>query len=177
MPASASRQWLAVACLVLCGCGTQGLAQPASPPPPPQSWSFIAFETKSWGEPLSSWRLLRNGGGSWTETIKAKGQRLGEYSIAWHEIEPNEQNYTAVERVLRRLPHPAPDFSECRNLVTDMPYGTIRLTSGATTIEISWNSGCMDESYRPFIDTLKEADAMVREWGKAGKVLRTEDVS
>jgi hypothetical protein len=56
----------------------------------------------------------------------------------------------------------------------DLPYGTIRLTRGATTLEISWNSGCMDDGYRAFIDLLKAADSLVAGWGRAGNILRTE---
>lgn len=174
--ASANRQWLALACLMLGGHIQPAFAQAAPPTPPPPEWNFIAFETKSWGEPLSSWRLLNNGGGSWTEAVKAKGQSLGSYLLVWHEIEPNVQNYIAIERILRGLPHPAPDFNRCANRMSDMPYGTIRLTSGATTIEIAWNSGCLDESYQSFLNILKDADGRVRALGKAGKVLRTEAV-
>lgn len=171
-----NREWLASACLMLGGLGQIAVAQDAPPPPPPPEWNFIAFETKSWGAQISSWRLISNGGGSWTETVKAKGPKLSEQAFVWHEIEPRAQNYITIERILKSLPMPAPDFNDCANFMTDMPYGTIRLTSGATTMEIAWNSGCMDESYRPFLDTLKEVDAQVREWGKAGKVIRNETV-
>lgn len=136
---------------------------------------MIAFEVKSWGTPVSSWRLLSNGGGSWTETIRETNAKFGEYTLAWHEIEPNVQNYIAIERILRGLPQPAPDSQDCENFMTDMAYGTIRLTRGATTTEIAWNSGCMDEGYRAFLDTLKEADMRMRDLGRVGKVLRTEE--
>lgn len=167
--------------LLLAGlfCATLGhsaSAREAAPPPPPTSpdWDMIAFEVKSWGEPVLSWRLLSNGGGSWTETIKKEGERLGQYALVVHEIEPNVRNYIAIERILRMLPNPAPDSNSCANFMTDMAYGSIRMTKGATTTEVAWNSGCIDEDYRAFLHTLKSADALVREWGKAGEVLRTE---
>jgi len=56
-----------------------------------------------------------------------------------------------------------------------MPYGTIRLTRGSTTKEISWNAGCMDKDYVAFLDTLKAANELVGKWGKVGKIIRTED--
>lgn len=84
--------------------------------------------------------------------------------------------YRQVETVLSRLPDPIPDYADCANRMTDLPYGTLRLTRGATTVEIAWNSGCMDDAYRAFIATLKAADAAVADWGRAGRVLRTEDM-
>lgn len=137
---------------------------------------MIAFEVKSWGEPVTSWRLLSNGGGSWTEAVKNEGERLGDYTLVWHEIEPRIEHYIAIERILKKLPTPAPDSNDCANFMPDLAYGTIRLTKSATTTEIAWNSGCMDEDYKPFLETLKAADQQVREWGKAGQVLRTKDV-
>lgn len=149
---------------------------PAAPAPPPgPDWDMIAFEVKSWGEPVSSWRLLSNGGGSWTESVKKEGARLGDYTLVWHEIEPKIANYIAIESILRNLPTPAPDSNDCTNFMPDLAYGTIRLSQGATTTEIAWNSGCMDLEYKPLLDTLKTADQQVREWGGAGKVLRSED--
>ncbi len=59
--------------------------------------------------------------------------------------------------------------------MTDMAYGTLRLTRGAITVEIAWNSGCLDDGYRAFIETLKTADDGVAAWGRAGRILRTEE--
>jgi hypothetical protein len=58
--------------------------------------------------------------------------------------------------------------------MTDLPYGTLRLTKGATTIELAFNSGCRDAAYVTYLDVLQEADQLVAGWGKAGEILRTE---
>jgi hypothetical protein len=58
--------------------------------------------------------------------------------------------------------------------MTDAPYGTIRLTRGATTTEIAWNSGCMDSQYLRFLSILQSADQKVAAWGKAAPVVQTE---
>ena len=137
-------------------------------------WDMVAFEVRSWGRPVTSWRLLRNGSGSWTETVEEPGGRAPRHTAVWHEFEAGEQGYERVARELSRLPLPAPDPRGCRNLMTDLPYGTIRLTRGATTVEIAWNSGCLDADYRAFVGTLKSADSIVTGWGRAGRILRTE---
>jgi len=137
-------------------------------------WDMIAFEVKSWGRPVTSWRLLQNGSGSWTETIEARGAQAPRYSLVWHEFDAGEPGYARVAAELSRLPVPAPDPATCADYIADLPYGTIRLTRGATTVEMVWNSGCMDADYKAFIQMLKAADSIVAGWGRAGRVLRTE---
>lgn len=150
------------------------MAQDASPDPPAPEWDMVVFEVKSWGAPISSWRILADGGGSWTEAVRADGAAYPDYQLAWHEITPDPRNYIALEKVIRQLPKPAPDSQQCANFMADMAYGTIRLTRGATTIEIAWNDGCMDESYRAFMAVLKQADEHMQALGKAAPVTRTE---
>jgi hypothetical protein len=137
-------------------------------------WDLIAFEVKSWGQPVTSWRLLADGSGSWTEAIRDEGTPLGDYRLVWHEFAAGADGYQQVESILSRLPEPIPDYADCANRMTDLPYGTLRLTRGATTVEIAWNSGCMDDGYRTFIETLKAADTAFACWVRAGRVLRTE---
>jgi hypothetical protein len=137
-------------------------------------WDMIAFEVKSWGRPVTSWRLLQNGSGSWTETVAARDAPASRYSLVWHEFDAGELGYERVATELSRLPMPAPDSAACADYITDLPYGTIRLTRGATTVELAWNSGCMDADYKAFIQVLKAADSIVAGWGRAGRVLRTE---
>lgn len=149
------------------------MAVAAKDAPSQPEWDMIAFEASSWGEPVSAWRIGKTGG-SWTETVRKDGARIGDYTLAIHEIEGGGKNTREIARILKDIPIPAPDSGDCENFMTDMVYGTVRLTKGATTTEIAWNSGCMDENYRPLLDALKAADARMREWGKAGKVIRTE---
>lgn len=160
-----------LAAIALVSVVPSGLAQ-ESPPAP--RWDFIAFEVKGWGEPISSWRLTSRGGGSWTETRKNEGEPLGSYTLVWREIEEDAQLTIALENILTKLPKPAPDSNKCANFMPDLPYGTLRLTKGATTTEIAWNSGCMDEDYRAFMALLKQADILLAEAGRKGRVLREE---
>lgn len=137
-------------------------------------WDLVALEVKSWGQPVTSWRLLADGSGSWTETVRDDGALFGDYRLVWHEFAAGEDGYRNIETILSRLPETIPDYGACSTRMTDLPYGTLRLTRGATTIEVAWNSGCVDDGYRTFIETLQAADAAVAIWGRAGRVLRTE---
>lgn len=138
--------------------------------PPGPNWDLIAFETKSWGAPLSSWRVGKEGSGSWVEAVQ-EGNDPRQTILVNHEIDGDVGNYIALERIFSGLPVPAPDPDDCNNFMPDMPYGTIRLTRGATTTEIAWNAGCMDPDYLKFLDLLKQADSFVSEKGRTGKIL------
>ncbi|MBY6014981.1 hypothetical protein KUV75_08695 [Qipengyuania gaetbuli] len=164
---------LAVSVLSLASCNAARAESPSPPPAP--DWDFVAFEVKSWGGPITSWRILPNGGGSWTEAIRPEGQPpTAPASQAWHEIEPDVTNYAKLEEILPKLPSPAPDFDACDNRMNDMAYGTLRLTRGATTTEIAWNEGCLDDDYQDFMGILREADEHMRTPGKAAPVSRVE---
>lgn len=138
-------------------------------------WDFIEFEVKSWGSPISSWRIIPDGGGSWTKTVRPDGAAPNDpASTAWHEIPSNKANYTELIAILNELPAPAPNSEDCTNFMSDAPYGTLRLTKSATTTEIAWNAGCMDDDYIVFLDILKAADQHMRALGKAAPLSRTE---
>lgn len=157
-----------------------GLALLGSPAPVPaadrQGWDMIAFEMRSWGRPIASWIIGRDGGGSWVETVSLPGAPFSRYRLVIHEVKPDPAAHAALLKTLSQLPASAPDSTECRNMMTDMPYGTLRLTKAATTTEIAWNSGCQDPAYERFLDVLKAADQAVTARGKAGRTLRTEEV-
>ena len=147
----------------------------AEPVPDAQAWDFVEFEVKSWGSSRSSWRMLPNGGGSWTVPVQEDGQPPNAPAAQqWHEIEPEAGNYVLLEAILDKLPDPAPDYQDCANFITDAAYGSLRLTRGATTTEIAWNSGCLDDDYVAFMDVLREADQHVQALGKAAPVSRVE---
>lgn len=164
---------LTIAALLL---GAEGTAQPPTSRSWSGPWDMVSFEVKSWGHPVTSWTLLADGSGSWTEAVREDGAQPDDYRLVWHEVAAGEDGYRQVERVLSRLPDPVPDYDDCTNRMTDQPYGTLRLTRGATTVEVAWNSGCMDDGYRVFIETLEAADTTVAARGRAGRVLRTERV-
>ena len=176
-------QWirarLASGTLALCVAAGGSLAGGAAGGAPPLAgpWDMIAFDVRSWGRPLTSWRLLPGGSGSWTESVEERGERGPRFGAVWHEVEAGPQGFGRLAAELARLPMPAPDSAACSNFIPDLPYGTLRLTRGATTIEIAWNSGCMDADYRAFVAVLKAADSMVAGWGRAGRVLRTEPLA
>jgi hypothetical protein len=138
------------------------------------AWDSVAFEMNSWGQPLASWTVFRGGGGNWVETVREGNTTFGKYTLVVHQVEAGDRGYGALLGILRNLPRQAPDYEACRNSMTDMPYGTLRLTRGSTTTEIAWNAGCMDKPYVEFLDTLKSANELVGGWGKSGKVLRSE---
>ncbi len=154
--------------------GTSAQETTEAAPPPAPDWDMIAFEVKSWGAPRWRWQYTPQYGGVWIEAVSEDGAALGDYTLEFHPLEADAERYIALENIMRQLPDPAPDSAECEQMMTDMAYGTVRLTRAATTTEIAWNSGCMDDDYAAFVGLLREADQMVSEWGRAVPVSRTE---
>jgi len=138
-------------------------------------FDMIAFEVKSWGAPANRWQYGPDYGGVWIEVLSDPSERLGNYTLAFHPIAADRDRYSMLEAIVDRLPAEIPDSADCERNMTDMPYGTLRLTRGAVTQEIAWNSGCMDDHYVEFMDLLKEADRMVTDWGRQAPVSRTEE--
>ncbi|MBY6217350.1 hypothetical protein [Qipengyuania aquimaris] len=151
-------------------------AQEAAPPPPPPDYDEVVFEAKLRGQPIAAWSLFVDGSGVWSEFEQEEGAPAYQYTRIYREIERGVTNYVGLERILRQLPKDVPDYDRCEQRVTDAAYGTIRMTSGARTIELAWNSGCFDEDYRAFMQTLTEADRYVAALGEDGRAMRTEKV-
>jgi len=139
------------------------------------NFDMIAFEVKSWGAPANRWQYGHSYGGVWIEVVSDPSDRLGNYTLAFHPIPADRDRYSLLETIIDRLPAEIPNSEECERKMTDMPYGTLRLTKGAVTLEIAWNSGCMDEDYVEFMGVLKEADRVVTEWGREEPAARTEE--
>lgn len=152
-------------------------ARPAPVPPPGPEWETIAFEAKSWGAPIARWEFSANSGGVWIAIKDIEGKPVGNFTRSYHLLGKDQQRYRDLEALIRQLPFPAPDPGLCRNKMNDMAYGTLRLTKGAMTTEIAWNSGCQDEGYRRFMTTLREADELVASWGKGVPASRTETIT
>lgn len=153
---------------------SESLAAQTTKAPAPD-WDMVAFEMRSWGEPVTSWRIMADGQGSWTETVRENPNApLGDHSLVWHELNADKDGVAKLFGILAALPQPAPSYRDCTDAISDQPYGNIRLTKGATTTEIAYNAGCLDDDYVAFLDVLRNANGLVEGWGKVGKVLRTE---
>lgn len=150
-------------------------AQDTDAEPAEAEWDMIRFDVLSWGGPVTWWQFTPEYGGVWAQNTSDPGVYSETYTLAFHPLEADRARYDALAGLMRRLPDPAPDSEPCENFLTDQAYGTIRLTRGATTTEIAWNSGCMDEDYAAFMAILREADALVSGWGREVPVGRTED--
>ncbi len=164
---------LALACALALSSGTASARKEA--PPPQSDWDMIAFEMKSWGITQSRWQYSREYGRVWIAFAAKPDAPQPTQTLSFHTLEPDNKRYAALAQLVSQVPVPAPDPATCKNMMTDQPYGTIRMTRGATTTEIAWNAGCQDKDYLALLGTLREADALVAAWGKAAPVNRTED--
>lgn len=153
---------------------TASSAHGEKPDDAPQ-WDQIAFEIKSWGAPVRQWQYTPDYGGSWVSTKRKEGTDPQVWTRSYHTIEADADRFAALQRIVERMPEPAPDTSNCQDIMTDQPYGTIRMKRGATTVEVAFDASCLDDDYVAFLDILRDADRLVTGWGKDVPATRTED--
>ena len=84
----------------------------------------------------------------------------------------------ALAAILSRLPDVPPSPDDCRLITTDAPRGTLVLSGGASggAKTYRFDTGCRDRESVEFVDTLKQADALVGTWAKAGKLISKQSV-
>ena len=150
-------------------------AEDESKAPPPPSWDMLAFEVKRWRKIQTRWQFTPQYGGVWVEVSPKADAEAPTETHAFHTLAQDPARFLKLADIVAKLPPVAPDSEACANMMNDAPYGTIRMTKGATTTEIRWNSGCMDQDYASFMGVLREADTLVSGWGKANPADRTED--
>lgn len=108
------------------------------------------------------------------EYVEPENPQTRGQTIAYRALDADSERYQQLEMILDELPDTAPDSAKCDNFMPDLAYGILRLTRNATTAEISWNSGCQDRIYAPFLKVLRDADTLVSGWAKDIPVTRTE---
>jgi hypothetical protein len=128
---------------------------------------MVALERSSWAFPMSSWQVLPDGSGSWTEAERPAGAMLSEYRLVRQELPTDPAPAARLGEMMEGLPMPPPDTERCADFITDQPYGSLRLSKGAGALELVYNAGCRDEVYLVLLDRLRAADEVVAQRGRA----------
>lgn len=137
-------------------------------------YDIVAFELKSWGVPIDSWSVSADGTGEWVETLRTEGQGFRDYHLARHPLHLTPAQVAQVVRAAAAVPPPF-DERSCKESVTDMPYGTLRLTRGGRTEELRFSNNCRDPGNLALIQRLQALDTLVSAWGKAAPALADGD--
>jgi hypothetical protein len=162
------------ACLLaiaaLAGCASEATGATDEAPGP--GWINASYEVNSWGKPLGSWSISADGTGTWTRAEPFGGEGIP-VVVETRAIVSPPGGLQKLDAILGRLPDVPPSDSNCRDHATDMPYGTLALSGGGQggAKEYAFDTGCLDPNYKHFIATLTQADALVGEWAKAGKLI------
>lgn len=139
-------------------------------------WELVRFETSSWGRVVSGWSIGRAGEGAWwiRENTNGDPGPVGPFQVTYHEFDAGPAGFDRLAMLLAALPDIAPVATDCTDFRSDDLYGTVRLTSRATTVEHAWNRGCEDPAYRALLGPLQSADSLVASWGRAAPAVRVE---
>lgn len=126
---------------------------------------------RSWGNVITEWSVSSSGDGFWSGQSGMAKAGGSVPPMIKHDLTVGPAKFRELEAMVRKLPSPAPNSSPCKQFMTDQPYGTIRMTSGATTTEIGWNAGCMDKTYLAFLNPLRAVNDTVKSWGEKSPVI------
>lgn len=132
----------------------------------------VSFEANSWGKPLTTWVISHDGTGTWTKAEPFSGKSTPAVGET-HSVTVPAGGLVRLDAILSKLPDTPPSDDNCKNRVTDMPYGKLAFSGGGQGGEkvYAFNLGCLDPAYRAFLDRLREADELVATWGRAGPLV------
>lgn len=156
--------------LLVAGCA----AHPDGAPPAPAGLESVGFEINSWGRPIDSWEVGANGTGHFAEAVSDEGADFNTYRLEHREFTVAPAEWARLTALAAELPQPRPDRDGCKQRMTDMPYGTVRVSHGGKEQAAAFDVGCRDARYQAYVDQLHAMDTLVTTWAKAHPVTRVE---
>jgi hypothetical protein len=161
-----------LALLPLAACTTADAATEAAPAP--SAYEAIAFEINSWGRPLGSWEARADGT---VRHLEVEGSVFGAHTNEHRAFTVDAADYARLAALAATLPQPRLQRADCKEQATDLPYGTLHLTSGGAAEDIPFDTGCLDKPYRAFVDKLQAMDELVGGWAEQRPANRVEQVA
>jgi hypothetical protein len=161
------RTTIAVAAAALAGaCAAVPAGTPASATSPARTWDAVSFTMNSWGQPLTSWTVNADGSGTWSESTPRNGN-FTDRETTTRTLAADASAVAALTPILAALPATPPTGDNCKERITDQPYGALTITIGSRTREYRYDAGCLDQGYAAFINRLRAADELVAARGRA----------
>jgi hypothetical protein len=162
------RAALAVAAAALAGaCAAAPTGTPASATSPARTWDAVSFTMNSWGQPLTAWTVNADGSGTWSESTPRNGN-FTDRETTTRALAADASAAAALTAILAALPATPPTGDNCKERITDQPYGALTVTIGGRTKEYRYDAGCLDVGYVRFLNRLRAADELVAARGRAG---------
>lgn len=162
----------ALLALLVAGCA----ARPLDTQPAPVAFEAVGFEINSWGRPIDRWEVGADGTAHYAEAVFDEGADFYTYRLEHREFTVAPAEWARLIALAAQLPQPRPDRADCKERMTDMPYGALRVSRGGTEEAAPFDVGCRDDRYQAFVDQLHAMDTLVACWAKAHPVTRVEKV-
>lgn len=157
--------------LLLPACATAEVDAPQAAAEP--AYRAVAFEINSWGRLLGSWAVEADGT---VRHTKIDGSPFGAHRVEQRAFTIDAAGYARLAAIAAELPQPRLDRAQCKERATDLPYGTLRLTTGKGEEAVSFDTGCLDAPYKEFVGKLRAMDALVEAWAERHPAASVEEV-
>lgn len=133
----------------------------------------IAFDSHSWGRPVSEWTVDAQGNG--TLTVPEPGIYDAK-TLVTRRFAAGTAGFRKL-RVLLARAELRIGARECSPSITDQIYGSISWTrTTGRVVQFAFNKGCSDAASRLVLGDLAKAEALVTEWAAAGRMVTTREV-
>lgn len=148
-----------------CAAATASGPAPATTAATP-AWDSASFTMSSWGQPVTSWTIMADGSGTWSRSTPRDGN-FADRETTSRTLPADAAAAGALAATLARLPATPPSGENCKERITDQPYGALTITIGGQVKQYRYDAGCLDRAYVRFINVLREADGQVARRGEA----------
>jgi hypothetical protein len=140
------------------------------------AYDTIAFAISSWGRPIDSWEVRADGTARHVKRVSEAGADFRTYRLEHREFTVVPADFRRLAAIAAQLPQPRLARDECKELATDMPYGTLSLSRGGQTEEVRFDVGCLDAPYQAFVGRLRAMDELVTALAEQRAATRVEQV-
>jgi len=132
--------------------------------PPPAG---ISVEYLSWGYLTASWQVAPNGDGEVREVEYING--FGDnYDVRIRHFHAGPEGFARLRALMERVRRFAAAGREydCRNYVTDGPYGALRWNIGGATGIFQLTYGCMSREAQRLFAQVGQMAELVQQWAR-----------
>lgn len=133
---------------------------------PARAWDAVSFTMSSWGQPITSWTVNADGSGTWSQSTP-RNDNFTDRETVTRTLAADAAAAAALTPILAALPATPPTTDNCKERITDQPYGALTVTIGGRAKEYRYDAGCLDAAYVAFINRLRAANELVAARGRA----------
>jgi hypothetical protein len=164
---------LVLAAAALAGCSLERPEPDIAPVPALRS---ISVEMSSWGKPITSWTIGRDGEGRYAFSRGLAVGSFHDYDLVTKRFTISTADFAKVEALLAGARAYAGGEIPCSPQISDQIYGRIGWSEGGEPLGVEFDFGCVSPTAETIYRQLNDAHALVKALGEAGDTVQESEV-